>query len=57
MANKVQENIDYTVSTFAIERLKPSETAIELCRKNAEGSISLENAIEKIKKKYQVSNN
>jgi hypothetical protein len=55
MTKEIQKNIDYTLSTFAIEKLKPSKVAIELCRKNAEGSISLENAIQEIKNRYKVA--
>lgn len=55
MTKEIQKNIDYTIATFAVEKLVPSREAIELCRKNAEGTITLDNAIDRIKNKYKVA--
>jgi len=50
----IEKNIEYTIATFAIEKLKPSEDALDLCRENASGNISLVKAIDTIKDKYRV---
>lgn len=55
MKKEIKDNLEYSLSTFAIEKLRPSDKAIELSRKNAEGAISLDHAIEEIKRKYRVA--
>lgn len=55
MDKEIQKNINYTLATFAVEKLVPSKEAIELCRKNAEGEITLNNAIDEIKRKYKTA--
>ena len=55
MTKKIQKNIDYTLATFAVENLSPSKEAMELCRKNAEGKITLDNAIKLIKERYRTA--
>lgn len=55
MTKEIQKNINYTLATFAVEKLVPSREAIELCRRNAEGKITLDNAINEIKRKYKTA--
>lgn len=55
MKKEIKDNLEYSLSTFAIEKLRPSDKAIELSRKNAEGTISLDHVIEEIKRKYRVA--
>ena len=55
MNKEIQKNINYTLATFAVEKLVPSREAIELCRRNAEGKITLDNAINEIKRKYKTA--
>ena len=54
MKKQIKENIEYTLSTFAIEHLVPSKDAIHLCEENAKGNISVEAAIQEIKDKYRI---
>ena len=48
-------NIKYILSTMGIEGLVPSQTAIDYAVKVEQGKMSLEQAIEAIKKTYEVS--
>ena len=52
MDNLAQENIKYTLSTQAVERVIPSAETIRLCEKLSSGLISADSAVDIIKKKY-----
>lgn len=54
MKDTIEKNIQYAVSTFAVEKLTPSREAIQLCRTTALGQKSLEDAIFLIKQKYGI---
>lgn len=45
MTKAVAKQIEYAVSTLAIEKLRPSDEAIKLCEQMAEGKISTDAAI------------
>lgn len=48
-------NIEYTLSTMAVEGLIPSQKAIDYTIKVEQGEMTLEQAIEAIKRTYEVS--
>ena len=50
-----RRNIDYTISSFAIEGLRPSDDAIRLYEKMEDGKISLREVLREIERKYQVA--
>jgi hypothetical protein len=52
---QVDENIRYSLATFAVEKLVPSKDAIRLCRDTANGKIDIEHAVRVIKEKYKPS--
>ena len=52
MNPSTQQNLKYTLSTQAVERMAPSADAIRLCEKLSEGKLSADAAVEIIKKKY-----
>ena len=55
MKRQTEKNIEYTLATFAIEKLVPSKDAIHLCRENARGRIGIDQAIRTIKDKYKIT--
>ena len=50
-------NINYTLSTMAVEGLVPSQEAIDYAVKVEHGKMTLEEAIETIKHTYKGGNN
>lgn len=52
MSHEAQQNMKYTLSTQAIERIVPSEEAIILCQKISDGKLNANAAVDKIKQKY-----
>jgi hypothetical protein len=50
----VKESVQYSLATHAIEKMKPSREAVRLCAQVAAGSISANQAVEKIKRSYGV---
>lgn len=56
MDNPITEsNIRYIVSTLAIEDLKPSQEALDLCRELFEGKINSADAEKSIFAKYGIN--
>lgn len=53
MKREIKKNIEYTIATLAVEKLVPSREALELCKENAEGTITLDNAIAELKSRYK----
>lgn len=54
MTTKARKNIEYTLSTFAVEGLKPSEYAVSLYEHLDEGKISLSDVIKVIEQKHNL---
>lgn len=52
MSNKTIENLKYSIATHAVEKLMPSQEAIRICKRVAEGRISGDKAVEQIKRNY-----
>ena len=52
MADMRQQNIKYTLSTGAIERVTPSKEAVRLCEELSKGKVSADAAVAAIKEKY-----
>ena len=52
MAPVYQKNVKYTLASHAVERLRPSDDAIELM---PDGKISADDAVNQLLKKYGVS--
>ena len=52
MPNKTAENVKYSVSTHAIEKLTPSREAMRICERVADGQLSGDKAVELIKRNY-----
>ena len=50
-----QKNIQYTLASHAVERLRPSDDAIDLMQKMSEGKISADDAVNQLLKKYGIS--
>jgi len=50
-------NIEYTLSTFTVEGLNPSDFAIEIFGRLDEGKISLSDAIKAIESKHKLKTN
>lgn len=48
MTEQLKNSLKNTLSTLAIENLTPSREALRLCEQNADGQISIEEAIEKL---------
>ena len=55
MAPVYQKNIQYTLASHAVERLRPSDDAIDLMQKMSEVKISADDAVNQLLKKYGVS--
>lgn len=55
MAPSYQDRIKYTLASHAVEKLRPSDDAIQLCDRVTNREISTEDAIAAILKKYGVS--
>lgn len=54
MTNWAEQNIQYTLSTQAVEHIIPSKEALLLCEKLSEGKINANAAVDTIKLKYGV---
>lgn len=54
MTKQAKENINYTLSTLAIEKLTPSKAAIKLCEETTAGKMSVEKAIKALTALYGV---
>ena len=55
MKTRTQRNIDYTLSTFAVEGLRPSGDTVKLYRRLEEGKLSLADAIKKVERKHNLT--
>ena len=55
MAPVYQKNVKYTLASHAVERLRPSDDAINLMQKMSDGKISADDAVNQLLKKYGVS--
>jgi hypothetical protein len=55
LEKQVKKNIQYTLATFAVEKLVPSKDAVRLCRDTANGKICIEQAVRTMKEKYKAS--
>lgn len=55
MTPKAQKNLEYTLVTHKIEDLRPSNYAISLCKRMAEGEITADEAVDAILKYHKVS--
>lgn len=55
MTKRSSRNINYTISTFAIEGLRPSDDAIRLYEKMEDGELSLGDVLKEIERKYRVA--
>ncbi len=50
-----KNNLKYTLSTQAIEKVTPSKDALSLCEKLSAGKVSANSAVEIIKQKYDLT--
>lgn len=55
MTERGRKNIRYTLSTFAIEGLRPSEEAIQLYERMEDGELSLGEVLREIEGKYRAA--
>lgn len=55
MTKRVKRNIDYTLSTFAVEGLKPSKEAVKLYGEMSEGKRSLADTLRAIEHNHGVA--
>lgn len=55
MTPKAQKNLEYTLATHALEGLRPSDHAISLCERMAEGEITVDEAMVSIIEYYGIS--
>ena len=55
MTKRVKENIDYTLSTFAVEGLRPSKEAVKLYSEMGEGKRSLADTLKAIERNHGVA--
>lgn len=51
MTYRTKENVKYSIATYVIEKLMPSQEVIRICKRVAEGRISGDKAVEQIKHK------
>lgn len=54
MDSKERRSMEYVLTTHAIEKLTPSETAVGLCRKVTKGTVSADAAVSALLKEYGV---
>lgn len=54
MTKRAKQNIEYTLSTFAVEGLKPSREAIKLYEKMSDKKLSLSETIKAIERNHGV---
>ncbi len=55
MNRTAQQDMKYTLSTQAIERVTPSKDALRLCEKISDGKLSANAAVDAIKQKHGVT--
>lgn len=55
MTKRVKKNINYTLSTFAVEGLKPSKEAVKLYGEMSEGKRSLADTLKAIERNHGVT--
>ena len=55
MTSKARKNLEYTLATHEIEGLCPSDYAISLCERMAEGEITADEAVNAILKYHKIS--
>lgn len=54
MTKQAEKMLEYTLATHAVERMKPSQEAVSLCKQIASGSISADYAVAQLKVKYGI---
>ena len=52
MTQKAKKQIAYTLATHAVERLTPSQEAIRYCEQVSNGTLSADQAMEKLLKRH-----
>ena len=52
MSQQTKQQIEYTLSTHAIEKLVPSQNALRLCKQMASGSINADSAVNAVLKQH-----
>lgn len=52
MTQKSRKQIEYTLATYAIERLTPSKETIRLCEQICDGKLNADQAVELLLKQY-----
>lgn len=52
MTQKKSQQIEYVLSTHAIERLFPSKEAVRLCERMSDGTLSAKEAVASVLKAY-----
>lgn len=52
MTQKSKRQLEYTISTHAIEHLTPSQEAIRLCRQMSEGKLDADSAVAALLHQY-----
>ena len=55
MMPKAQKNLEYTLATHALEGLRPSDHAVLLCERMAEGELTADEAVDAILKYYNIN--
>ena len=54
MTKKAEKQVAYTLSTHAVENLKPSRDAVRLCRQMADGKLGADEAVAIMLRKHGV---
>ena len=54
MTQKSKKQMEYTVCTYAVEHLTPSQDAMRLCEQISNGTISADAAVEKLLQLYDL---
>ena len=54
MTKRGQQQIQYTLSTHAIEKLRPSQTALHLCQRLSQGQLDADAAVTAILKQHSL---
>ena len=52
MTHKAKKQLEYTLATNAIERLSPSQKAIQLCKQMSEGKLDADSAVVSLLSQY-----
>jgi len=56
MSQETVKQIEYSMATLSIEKLKPGPHAIALCERMAEGKITADEAVTEILKRHGLKN-